>query len=73
MIDETQFKNLTFKQLEKKSAKSFHQHKFIIKKVLAGQTVDCQQCKKPLLWQENKKQAQIACQQGCTHLALEMD
>lgn len=63
-----------FSSLQKASKESFFQQKKIIKKVLAGQAVLCEQCQQPLcFFTSDVKEAQgIRCQQGCTKIQLDI-
>lgn len=64
----------SFKSLQKKSASSFHQQKNVIKKLLLGQIVKCQQCDQPLtihLPNDDNNATGICCKKGCTDIALD--
>lgn len=67
-----------FSVLEKNSKQSFAKQKQMVKKVMAGQTILCQQCHKPLYLitpQSSKitdsKPPGIRCEKGCTDLQLD--
>jgi hypothetical protein len=67
-----------FSALEKNSKQSFAKQKQKIKKVMAGQTVLCLQCQKPLYLftpksttTTNSKSPGIRCAKGCTDLQLD--
>lgn len=64
--------------LEKNSKQSFAKQKQMVKKVMAGQTVLCKQCQKPLYLFTpestiimNSKPSGIRCEKGCTDLQLD--
>jgi len=63
----------TFNSLTKSTAKSFGQQKALIKKVMAGQRVCCENCQQELklLLPEDGKATGIFCQNGCTDIALD--
>jgi hypothetical protein len=62
-----------FSALEKTSAKSFHDQKALIKKVMSGQQINCKQCGGviQLILPEDKKPTGLYCQKGCTNIALD--
>ena len=77
-----------FSQLQKSSSHSFNQHKLLIKKLMAGQQVLCQQCKQPLRLNLPSKHhkpntlgsakskleniSNITCAKGCTDIQLDV-
>ena len=76
-----------FSQLQKSSSHSFNQQKLLIKKLMAGQKVLCQQCQQPLrLNLPSKHQpntpssaknkldnvSHITCAKGCTDILLDV-
>ena len=67
-----------FTQIKKNSAKSFNDQKALIKKVLAGREIKCQQCgtKIQLLLpketgQKGTENTGLYCGKGCTNIALD--
>jgi len=70
MLDIKQFKSLT-----DSSAKSFHQQKAFIKKVLAGKLNNCPVCKQPLkvVLEGKDVQSGIYCHKKCTDIALDIE
>jgi len=62
-----------FSRLKKDSAKSFNEQKALIKKVLAGRDISCQQCGTPIrvVLPEDKKATGLFCAKGCTNIALD--
>ena len=70
MLDIKQFKALT-----DSSAKSYHQQKAFIKRVLAGKVNSCPVCKQPLkvVLESKELQAGIFCHKKCTDIALDID
>lgn len=64
----------SFTDLQKQSKKSFNDQKALIKKVLAGRTINCQSCKQPLnfLLAKEKSPAKICCEKGCTDIELDI-
>jgi len=72
-----------FSALQKASKASFFQQKKMMKKVMAGKTVLCLQCKQPLLLftseqstqgrtlNEDTKPPGVRCKKGCTDLQLD--
>lgn len=62
-----------FEALKKKSAKSFNDQKALIKKIMSGKEVLCQQCKKPLFIKlpEDLEENGIRCKKGCTDILLD--
>jgi len=70
MLDIKKFKTLT-----DGSAKSYHQQKAFIKKVLAGKVSSCPVCKQPLKFVLENKETQtgIFCHKKCTDIALDID
>ncbi|MGJ8692169.1 MAG: hypothetical protein ACSHW0_06775 [Thalassotalea sp.] len=62
-----------FKRLSKQYAKSFNDQKAIIKKVLAGRIILCQQCQQVITFNEkNKECVQVRCSKGCTDILLDI-
>jgi hypothetical protein len=62
--------------LQKKSSRSFHQQKTLIKKLMAGQQVLCQCCQQPLQLHLPKgsneaESSTICCPKGCTDILLD--
>ncbi len=64
-----------FADLQKQSSKSFHQQKSLIKRLMAGKTILCDTCGKPLILNtpEQDKKTGIYCQKGCTDIELDFD
>ena len=64
-----------FKALADSSAKSYHQQKAFIKKVLAGKVNSCPVCKQPLkvILEGKEQQSGIFCHKKCTDIALDID
>ena len=64
----------SFAHLAKLSAKSYHQQKSFIKKVLAGQVTVCPECKQALTVNLNAEERQtgIYCDKKCTDIALDI-
>jgi hypothetical protein len=62
-----------FERLKSVSAKSFNDQKALIKKVLAGRDITCQQCGTPIkvILPEDKKNTGLFCAKGCTNIALD--
>lgn len=63
-----------FDQLKRQSAKSFNDQKALIKKVLSGREVKCQQCRTIILFSfaHEQKPAQLSCKNGCTNIELDI-
>ncbi len=64
----------SFKSLQQQSARSYHQHKNIIKQLLAGKRVCCSECQQPLtihLPNDNGVETGVSCAKGCTDIALD--
>lgn len=63
-----------FEALKKKSGKSFNEQKALIKKIMQGREVFCEQCNKALLLTlpEDKGVSGIRCAKGCTDIELDM-
>ena len=68
MIDAEQFK-----QLQKRSAKSFNDQKALIKKVMAGRTIACTVCGEALMLfpPESSDTPGIRCRKQCTVIELD--
>ncbi len=64
---------MDFSALNKATTDSFHQHKAIIKKVLAGKAVKCPSCHTSLVLNAQVKPWKIACTKGCTDIQLEAE
>jgi len=64
-----------FKAISDRSAKSYHQQKAFIKKVLAGRIDTCPQCKQKLIviLPNESSESGIYCQKKCTDIALDFD
>lgn len=67
-----------FNDIKKTSAQSFYDQKALIKKVLAGREIKCQQCGTIIqaLFPENNQTKDIKttglyCAKGCTNIALD--
>ncbi|AZQ84952.1 hypothetical protein EKO29_13725 [Colwellia sp. Arc7-635] len=62
-----------FDRLKKVSAKSFNDQKALIKKVLAGRDMPCQQCGTSIrvVLPEDKATTGLYCAKGCTNIALD--
>lgn len=62
-----------FSRLKSVSAKSFHDQKALIKKVLAGRAINCQQCGSLIhaVLPEDNKVTGLFCGNGCTNIALD--
>ena len=62
-----------FQRLKNDSAKSFNDQKALIKKVLAGRDIACQQCGSfiRVSLPEDKKTTGLFCAKGCTNIALD--
>ena len=62
-----------FDRLKKVSAKSFNDQKSLIKKVLAGRDMPCQQCGTSIrvVLPEDKSTTGLYCAKGCTNIALD--
>jgi len=62
-----------FSRLKKASAKSFNDQKALIKKVLAGREIACQQCGTliQVVLPEDKSATGLYCSKGCTNIALD--
>ncbi|MBL4908612.1 MAG: hypothetical protein JKX78_01080 [Alteromonadaceae bacterium] len=63
-----------FKTLQKKTSASFHQQKKLIKNIMLGKDVYCQQCNGILQVKFNKEAtlAHVCCVQRCTDIKLEL-
>ena len=67
-----------FTDLQKNSQQAFQQQKLLLKKVMAGQRVECQSCHQPLRFilpaekSADLVYSQVACQQGCTDIQLDV-
>ena len=64
---------MDFSALNKATANSFHQQKSIIKKVLAGKSVQCPSCKQSLELDASSAVLTIKCSKGCTDIQLETE
>lgn len=65
---------LDFSIINKSSAKSFNEQKNMIKKIGKGNTVLCNDCKKPLkLSVSSLDKTGLQCEQGCTNIELELE
>ncbi|WP_372872464.1 hypothetical protein [Shewanella sp.] len=67
-----------FSVINKSSSQSFNSQKRLIKALLAGQTIPCETCKKPLSASMPPKNDQhilghIRCPKGCTDIELEVE
>ena len=67
-----------FSELQNKSKSSFASQRQLMKKVMAGQTVLCSICQKPLLLltptqntTESSENLGIRCKKGCTDIQLD--
>ncbi len=62
-----------FKQLQKNTSRSYYQQKTLIKKVLAGEKINCEVCKQQLTVYLPKSQetSGIRCAKGCTDIQLD--
>tara|TARA_R110000744_G_scaffold147040_1_gene259981 strand:- start:481 stop:693 length:213 start_codon:yes stop_codon:yes gene_type:complete len=62
-----------FSRLKNVSAKSFNDQKALIKKVLAGRDINCQQCGTLIraILPEDNKATGLYCEKGCTNIALD--
>ncbi len=62
-----------FQRLKNDSAKSFNDQKALIKKVLAGRDIACQQCGTAIrvVLPEDKKTTGLFCAKGCTNIVLD--
>jgi hypothetical protein len=66
-----------FSALHKSSSTSFHHQKALIKKVMAGKKVSCENCLQRLSLSEKDDQQHegklvICCVKGCTHIELDL-
>lgn len=63
-----------FEQLKKSSAKSFNQQKHLIKKVMLGQKIPCEQCKQTIQIIKATQQTplKLSCDNGCTDIELDL-
>lgn len=64
---------MDFSALNKSAEKSFHQQRALIKKVLAGNKVNCSQCKTPLNVIKISGGLQLVCKNKCTDIKLETE
>lgn len=65
---------LDFSFINKEAAASFNQQRNLIKKVLKGQKVLCEQCNQPVLMtSSDKEQVSIGCSKGCTNIDMDKD
>jgi len=65
---------IDFSTLNKKAANSFHAQKRMLKKVMAGETVNCEHCQQRLkLIPAKDGIAYVNCAKGCTNIELELD
>lgn len=64
-----------FSELKKNSAKSFNEQKALIKKVMSGRIIKCEQCGTPikLVLPEDKGVTGLFCEKGCTDIALDFE
>lgn len=64
---------LDFSQLNKKAKQSFGDQHAVIKKVMQGKVVACEQCRQPLvlITPEQSEKPGISCAKGCTFISLE--
>lgn len=64
---------LDFSQLNKQAKRSFGDQQAIIKKVMQGKMVNCNECGQSLFLvpPEKSDQPGIVCQKGCTHIHLD--
>lgn len=70
-------KDQLFADVNQRSSLSFKQQQRLIKQLLAGKTMLCEQCNKPLSAQlphkKNDNLGRITCVKGCTDIELEAD
>lgn len=63
---------MDFSQLNKRRSNSFAEQRRLIKRVLMGQQVNCEKCRKPLAFKEAQdNQLSLTCPNGCTDLLLD--
>ncbi|MEC6822719.1 hypothetical protein VXS02_04635 [Photobacterium piscicola] len=64
---------LDFSQLNKQTKQSFIDQHAVIKKVMHGKVVVCEQCRQPLILitPEQSERPGIGCSKGCTFISLE--
>lgn len=62
---------MDFSGINKSSSDSFHQQKNMIKQVLAGKSVPCLKCKKPLKVETIETGLHLFCAAGCTDVKLD--
>lgn len=62
---------MDFSGINKASADSFNQQKNMIKQVLAGKTVRCQKCGKPLKVEPIEAGLHLFCALGCCDVKLD--
>ena len=64
-----------FSDLQKKSSDSFFQQKSLIKRVMAGKKVQCQQCGQAigLTAAKGSEKLNVSCKKGCTDIELDID
>ncbi|KJG12381.1 hypothetical protein UB37_06810 [Photobacterium iliopiscarium] len=64
---------LDFSQLNKQTKQSFNDQHSVIKKVMQGKIVTCEQCHQSLvlITPEQSEKPGIGCLKGCTFISLE--
>ncbi len=67
-----------FSLINKSSSQSFNSQKRLIKALLAGQTIPCEKCGKPLSASmpgkaDTQNLGHIRCAKGCTDIELEVE
>ncbi len=75
ILRESVMAKLDFSGVNKSTSQSFHKQKDIIKKVLSGKSVVCENCAQTLsLVPKNAAgHAYVNCIKGCTNIELEVD
>ena len=64
---------MDFSALNKSAANSFNQQKSLIKKVLAGKTVTCNNCKTLISVIAEADSVMLKCEKNCTDIKLDAE
>lgn len=64
---------MDFSALNKSATNSFNQQKSLIKKVLAGKTIKCSNCKTLISIKTSVDSVMIKCENNCTDIKLDAE
>lgn len=59
-----------FNEFNRRHKQSFAEQQRWLKKVLSGQTLQCEVCHQPLKTERNGELLIVQCDKGCTHVEL---